>query len=222
MAANTFSTKEREEIRKLYGIPLEEMDKDSFKKLHRDLRSKYHPDNFEQFENEAVKEMATEKFQHIETLSEKIEAYLSGSIPIPTLTKKEAGDFMHPDAVFAGNQIKIEILTAEKDLKYHLFGTQYRWLEFGDRFKIPGTTASITIDEGHRGRRVGFQEAIRMYLTFNEADSIENIVHWMFEKIEGNVNTLLVKGETVPVAEEAIVLAIKRETYLRIGPVEED
>ena len=217
MANNTFSKKEREEIRKLFGIPLEEIEKETFKKIHRELRSKFHPDNFEQFDNEAVKEMATEKFQRIESLSEKIEAYLDGTAPAPRLIPNDQADFMHPHARFAGKSIKIEILTADKDLKYHLFGTHYRWLEFGDSFKIPDTKASITIDEGHRGRRVGFQESIRMYLTFNEEDSIEDIVSWLFTKIKDNVNTLLVKGETVLVDEEAIVWAIKRETYLRIG-----
>ena len=218
MTAITFSSKEREEISKLFGVPLEEMDKATFKKLQRELRSKYHPDNFEQFDNEAIKEMATEKFQRIESLSEKIENYLSGSTPTrPIVTQNDRGDYLHPDAVFAGNKIKIEILTADKDLKYHLFGTQYRWLEFGDSFRIPNTKASITIDEGHRGRRVGFQESIRMYLTFDEHDSIEEIVAWLYGKIAGRINTLLVAGETVVVEGDAIIVALKKETYLRIG-----
>ena len=187
------------------------MDKEVFKKRHRELRTKYHPDNFEHFDNEAVKEMATEKFQQLESLSEKIEAYLNGTTP-PSQPLADNGKeaFMHPDAKFAGKRIKIEILTADKDLKYHLFGTHYRWLEFGDSFKIPNTAASIVIDEGHRGRQVGFQEPIRMYLTFDEEDSIEEIVSWLFGKIDGQVNTLLVAGETVPVEEIAMILAIKK------------
>ena len=222
MAGTTFSTKEKEDIRKLFGVPLEEMDAATLKQLHRELRTKYHPDNFEQFENEAIKEMATEKFQLIETLSEKITTYLSSSRPSrPLVTQSEDGDYLHPDAVFAGNKIKIELLTADKDLKYHLFGTQYRWLEFGDSFKIPNTKASIVIDEGHKGRSVGFQESIRMYLTFDENSSIEDIVAWLHGKIHGRTNTLLVKGETILVDEAAIVLAIKRQTYLRIGTPQE-
>lgn len=218
MPTTTFSPKERDEIRKLFGVPLEEMDTESFKKLHKELRAKYHPDNFEQFGNDAIKEMATEKFQLIESLSEKIGNYLGGNpLKSPVLQQPEKGDYLHPDALFAGKKIKIEILTADKDLKYHLFGTHYRWLEFGDSFKIPNTKASITIDEDHRGRRVGFQESIRMYLTFDENDSIEEIVAWLFGKIEGSINTLLVAGETVLVEVEAIEIAIKKETYLRIG-----
>ncbi len=222
MATTTFSSQEREEIRKLFGVPLEEMDNALFKKLRKELRAKYHPDNFEHFANEAVKEMATEKFQQIESLSERIGAFLDGSLPQRAVTDEKAHDYWHPDALFAGKKIKIEILTSDKDLKYHLFGTQYRWLEFGDRFKIPATKASITIDEGHRGRRVGFQESIRMYLTFDEHDSIEEIVGWLFGKIEGRLNTLLVAGETVLVEQVAIENAIKKETYLRIGADNQD
>lgn len=218
MPATSFSTKEKDEIRKLFGVPLEEMDAESFRKLHKELRAKYHPDNFEQFGNEAIKEMATEKFQQIESLSEKIGNYLDGNpVRSPVLQQEEKGDYLHPDALFAGKKIKIEILTSDKDLKYHLFGTHYRWLEFGDSFRIPNTNASITIDEDHRGRRVGFQESIRMYLTFDENDSIEEMVAWLFGKIEGSINTLLVAGETVLVEVEAIEIAIKKETYLRLG-----
>ena len=83
-------------------------------------------------------------------------------------------------------------------------------------------TCNIVIDEGHRGRRVGFQESIRMYLTFDEDDSIEEIVDWLFTKIEDKINTLLVAGETVLVNENDILIAIKKETYLRIGTVPEE
>ncbi len=218
MPATYFTIQEKEEIRKLFGIPLEELDLGTFKKKHRELRSKFHPDNFEHFDNEAVKELATEKFQAIEALSEKLEAYLTDSPtrnqPIITETK---GDFTHPDAVFAGKRIKIEVITSDKDLKYHLFGAQYRWLEFGDSFQIPDTKASIVIDEGHLGRRIGFQESIRMYLTFDENESIEMIVDWLFGKIESRTNTLIVAGETILVEPTAIITAIKKETYLRIG-----
>ncbi len=194
------------------------MDLETFKKKHRELRSKFHPDNFEHFENEAVKELATEKFQVIEALSDKLEAYLTNSpMRSPELNKDQKSDFMHPDAVFAGKRIKIEVITSDKDLKYHLFGSQYRWLEFGDSFKIPNTNASIVIDEGHLGRRIGFQEPIRMYLTFDENDSIEMIVDWLFDKIEERTNTLIVAGETILVEPTAIITAIRKETYLRIG-----
>jgi hypothetical protein len=126
-------------------------------------------------------------------------------------------DYLRPGAVFAGKRLKIEILTGDKDLKYHLFGTFYRWLQNGDSFKIPGTGGSIVIDEDYSGRRIGFQESVRMYLTFGEADSIEDMAGWLFSKIVGRADKLLVAGEIVEIDLEKIVRAVKRETLLRIG-----
>ena len=56
------SPSEREEIRKYFGKPVEELSRDEFIQLHRQLRSRYHPDNFEKFADETVREMATERF----------------------------------------------------------------------------------------------------------------------------------------------------------------
>lgn len=221
MPATTFTPTERDAIQKYFGVPLDELDRPTFEKLHRELRAKYHPDNFEQFANEAVREMATEKFQAIEALAEKIKVYLNGSAPKISLQNADVQDFRHPEAVFAGKRLKIEVLTSDKDLKYHLFGTRFRWLEFGDSFNIPGTGASIHIDEGHHGRRVGFQESIRMYLTFGEEDSIQDIAEWLYRHITGRTNTLLVAGESVSMELAAIVVAIQRETLLRIGMAED-
>lgn len=219
MTAFTFTIKEKEDIRKIFGHPLEELNLEVFRKIHRELRAKYHPDNFEHLDNEAVKEMATEKFQTIELLAEKVEAWLTNSQPASAGYQTDVADYLRPDAVFAVKRLKIEILTADKDLKYHLFGTYYRWLQFGDSFKIPGTGASIVIDEDYAGRRIGFQESVRMYLTFGEKDSIEDIVNWFYSRIQGRASKLLIAGETVAVELQAIVHAIKRESLLRIGTV---
>ncbi len=213
----TFTIQEKEEIRKLFGFPLELLDLETFRKVHKELRLKYHPDNFEHLENEAVKEMATEKFQGIETLAGRVEAYLSGEKPAVSTYQTDMADHLRTDAVFQGKKLKIEILTADKDLKYHLFGTFYRWLQIGDSFKIPNTQGSIVIDEDYAGRKIGFQESVRMYLTFGEADSIEDMVNWLFGKIEGRANKLLVAGDAVEIDPEKIVNAIKKETVLRIG-----
>lgn len=218
MSSTTFSIQEKSAIQKYFGAPLEELDKDTFEDALRKLRSKFHPDNFEQFENEAVKEMATEKFQAIERLSEKIKAHLSGTTLKPSLQSTAKHDFMHPEAKFAGKRLKIEIITSDKDLKYHLFGTRYRWLQYGDSFSIPETGASIHIDEGHIGHRVGFRESIRMYLTFGEEDSVADIVAWLFPRIEGRASSLLVAGDKTGITAHEIESAIKKETLLRIGP----
>lgn len=213
----TFTIQEKEEIRKLFGLPLEQLDLDTFRKTHRELRSKYHPDNFEHLENEAVKEMATEKFQNIESLASRVEAHLTGEKPSVATYDSNVEDYLRPNAVYAGKRLKIEILTGDKDLKYHLFGTFYRWLQMGDSFKIPDTGGSIVIDEDYSGRRIGFQETVRMYLTFGEADSIEDMVSWLFNKIIGRADKLLVAGDIVEIDLEKIIRAIKRETVLRIG-----
>jgi hypothetical protein len=220
MATTTFTIQEKEEIRKLFGLPLEQLDLDVFRKAHRELRSKYHPDNFEHLENEAVKEMATEKFQSIESLAARVEAFLSGEKSTTTTYDSNVEDYLRPDAVFAGKRLKIEILTSDKDLKYHLFGTFYRWLQMGDTFKIPNTGGSIVIDEDYSGRRIGFQETVRMYLTFGEAASIEDMVDWLFGKIHGRADKLLVAGEIIEIDAEKIIRAIKKETILRIGAAE--
>jgi hypothetical protein len=220
MATTTFTIQEKAEIRKLFGLPLEQLDLDVFRKAHRELRSKYHPDNFEHLENEAVKEMATEKFQAIELLANRVEAYLSGEKPTTTSYDSNTEDFLRPDAVFAGKRLKIEVLTGDKDLKYHLFGTFYRWLQMGDTFKIPNTGGSIVIDEDYSGRRIGFQETVRMYLTFGETASIEDMVNWLFGKIQGRADKLLVAGEIIEIDAEKIIRAIKKETILRIGAAE--
>jgi len=204
---------EKEEIQKLFGLPLEEIDKEKLKQLKKELRAKYHPDNFEKFEDEVVKQMATERFQKIEALSEKIENQLSGSLVIQSDTK---ADYMHDDAQFSGNKLKIEIITTNKDLKYQLFGTKYRWLVLGDSFKIPNSDA-IIVDEDHKGRKIGFVETIRMYLTFSESDSIEPIVEWLIKHIEGEAKSLIIGGRSVAVNREAVEIAIKQKTVLRIG-----
>ena len=46
MTSTTFTIQEKEEIRKLFGLPLEQLELEAFRKTHRELRSKYHPDNF--------------------------------------------------------------------------------------------------------------------------------------------------------------------------------
>lgn len=212
-----FSQQEKSAIEKYFGSSLDELEKAEFEGALRKLRAKYHPDNFEQFENEAVKEMATEKFQAIEALAEKMKAHFDGTLPSLPKSDERAHNFMHPDAVFAGKRLKVEVMTSNKDLKYHLFGTSYRWLTFGDSFKIPETEARIHIDEDHRGHRVGFRESIRMYLTFNESDSIAAIVNWLYPRIAQDASTLIIVGDSVDVNPESIETAIKKHTLLRIG-----
>lgn len=212
-----FSEKDKAAIEKYFGVRLEELDTEQLKKIHRELRAKYHPDNFEKFEDETVREMATERFQLIEDLAVKIETYLSGKSANAGFSKNASGeDFMNAHAVFAANKLKIEVITTDKDLKYHLFGASYRWLQFGDKFKIPDTQASIIIDEDHQGRSIGYQESIRMYLTFDEHEAIEKVVEWLYPRIKDQAKSLLIAGNRVEIEPFNIFYAIRKLAFLRI------
>lgn len=214
MSTNSWSAAEREAVQKYYGQSLEELRPEDFHKLRKQLLAKYHPDNFEKFEDETVREMATERFQSIEQLNEKLSAHFAGKLPGGSKSEQ----IFHPDALFAFDRLKIEVITSDKDLKYHLFGTFYRWLVVGDKFKIPNTKASIIIDEDHRGTSIGYRETIRMYLTFDTTDSIEDIVSWLFGKIDGRASALLIHGDVVPIQYDPMVQAIKKTSFLQIGP----
>ena len=211
----TFTPEESGEIRELFGFAPEQLTEDVFRKTLRDLRAKYHPDNFEKFGDDTVRLMATERFQRIERLAEKIQNWLQGK-NAPT-TNRQPESYDDPRARFAYQAMKIEIRTGDKDLKYHLFGTFYRWLTMGEQFKIPETQAYLIADEEHLGRSIGFRETIRVYLTFEETDAVENIVGWLFPKIEGRADALLIEGEIVPIEQEAILNVIKRHSFRLLG-----
>lgn len=213
----SFTAEESAEIRELFGALPEQLSEESFRKTLRDLRAKYHPDNFEKFGDDTVRQMATDRFQRIERLAEKIQAWLDGK-NLPAASGRQPGPgtpeiFDDPRARFAYQAMKIEIRTGDKDLKYHLFGMFYRWLTLGERFKIPETQAYLIADEEHLGRSIGFRETIRVYLTFEETDPVENIVGWLFPKIEGRADALLIEGEIVPIEQDAILNAIKRRSF---------
>ena len=214
MSSNRWTEAEKEAIKKYYGEPIELLRPEDFHKVRKKVLAKYHPDNFEKFEDETIREMATDRFQSIEQLNKKIELHFAGKLGVPN-GRDQA---FHPNAQYAFDKLKIELITSDKDLKYHLFGTFYRWLVYGDKFKIPNTSASIIIDEDHQGTSIGYRETIRMYLTFDTNDSVESIVDWLFEKIEGRASSLLIHGDVVDVEYEAILRSIKQTTFLQIGP----
>ena len=210
MQATALSAQDKEAIQKYFGKPLEELSSEEFKQAKKDLRSKYHPDNFEKFEDETVREMATERFQQIEHLTEKMEAYFEGKI---TLSKDDK--HRPQNAHYAFDGMKIEILTSDKELKYDLFGTFYKWLSLGDQFKIPNTSqAYLIMDESHHGTRIGYQETIRVYLTFGVEDSIEDIVDWFYQRIQGRANGLLIHGQKIEVDPVAMLMAIRKPALL--------
>lgn len=203
---------DRAAIHKYFGKPLEELAEEEFKAALRQLRTKYHPDNFEKFEDETVREMATDRFQQLERLAEKLRAHYKRNAGFQPEQPAERSE-----ARYAFDDMKIEINTHDKDLKYHLFGTSYRWLVYGDRFKIPDSGGSIIIDEDHQGHRIGFRESIRLYLTFSPADNTEAIVDWLYERIKGRASSLLIEGQVVPIDRGAILGAVRKVSLLNPG-----
>ena len=218
-----FTTEEIQSISELFGAPPDQLTEAAFRKALRELRAKYHPDNFEKFGDATVRQLATERFQSIQRLADKLEAWYTGqSLPLPPAGQAAPGPsggapILDPRARFAYQAMKIEIRTSDKDLKYHLFGTFYRWLTLGERFKIPETEAFLIADEEYQGRSIGFVETIRLYLTFEETDPVEAIVGWLYPKIAGRVETLLVEGEIIPIEYEALLLAVKRRSFRALG-----
>ncbi len=208
------SPEEKKEIQEIFGQSLEALDAETFEQLHKEQRLKYHPDKFEKYEDEVVKELANRRFQRIEALAEKVKPFLKGEKKIP---QKSQEDIFRDEAQFAFEGMKIEIITKDKDLKYRLFGTRYRWLERGDKFKVPNTNAKIIMDEGHAGNSIGFTESIRMYLTFTESDSLFEITQWLFQSIAGQADALIIQGNRIPVDLQEMMVYIMRKSFLRLG-----
>lgn len=207
-----FSEQDLRDIRDLFGAAPEQLEADTFRTKLRELRAKYHPDNFEKFDDAVVRQLATDRFQRIERLAGQLEQYGLGKAALPASPPgvNTAGDLAHPDARFAYQAMKLEIRTGDKDLKYHLFGTFYRWLTLGERFKIPGAQGAYLIaDEGHTGHIIGYKESIRVYFTFEENDPVEPIVSWLHEKIAGRADLLLIEGNIVPIEYTAMLQVVK-------------
>lgn len=223
MAKAPFSEEELREIRELFGKDLSEIQEDEFDQLLKQIRKKYHPDQFEQFANEVVKEMAKDKFQRVEALGQKVRLYLTGQLASLGAGEEQA-DIYRDEARFAFDDMKIEVVTRDKDLKYRLFGTRYRWLLKGDKFKIPKVEdAYLVVDGDHAGRSIGFNESIRMYLTFGEEADVNAMVEWLYHQIKQGADGLIIAGERIKVDLGQMQERIRRTSFLRLasGKVED-
>lgn len=207
----SLSPHELELFRKYFGEELERIDVEEFRKKRKELQVKYHPDKFEQHEDVTIKEMALEKYQEIEQLSDKAKAYLENKIQGKPSIQQEI--FLDSTAQFSADGLFIEVITQDKDLKYHMFGTRYRWLEMGDKFKIPNTQAYIRIEANYAGVAVGFKESIKMFLSFSVQDPIDEIILWLYRHIAGRANSLLV--DKTPVAIDPLQMSyhIRKRTF---------
>ena len=214
---SAFNNEERRLVEKYFGRRVEELTEPVYAQTLKALRSKYHPDNFAQFDDATIQEMATERFQEIEGLAAKLKRHFAGELREAAPAEGADPLYMNPQAIFKARKLKVEILTRDKDLKYHLFGRFLRWLTFGESFAIPDTGATLIMDEDHRGVRIGYTETIRLYLTFDEADSPEDIIDWLFPRIQEKATSLIINNETVPLKYDAVVAALRQHSFLRIG-----
>ena len=212
-----FNNAERRLVEKYFGRRIEDLREEVFRRTLKTLRAKYHPDNFAQFDDPTVQEMATDRFQEIEGLAGKLDRHFKGAPETPTGPASGRPVYMDPTALFKARKLKVELTTRDKDLKYQLFGRFLRWLTFGETFSIPKTGATLIMDEDHRGVRIGYTETIRLYLTFDEADSPESIVDWLYPRIEGRVSAVIINNEAVTPRYDALVAALRQHSFLRLG-----
>jgi len=216
MQSDIITAQDLEEINYYFGS-VDELDYDDYKKKKKELQLKYHPDSFEKYKDDIVLEMANRTFQKVQLLSSKLELLLNKKFNPETSSE----DWNSSRAFFAIEKMKVEVITGNKDLKYHLFGSKYRWLAYGESFTIPKTKAKIIIDEGHQGNRIGFKETIRMYLTFGPEDSVELISLWFYSNLLKNASNMIIDGKRMDIDLLQINQAIKRTAFKGIAAPEE-
>ena len=212
----TITASDKQHIQKYFGSSLEELTFTDFQQKHKQLRVKYHPDNFAKFDDETIHEMATERFQLIEQLAEKLKAFFEEKQKVTIAEKESETETTIVQNRYAYDDLKFEIITRNKDLKYHLFGKFYRRLSWGDRYQIPNTAASLIIDNNHVGNSIGFNETIVFYLSFAASESVHDIAEWLYKNIVGQATSLLISKEWTPIDLLAIRRAIERKTILEI------
>lgn len=218
MPVSKFTPFETEMIQKYFERLPDELDNETYKKIKNQLRSKYHPDKFEKYENETVKEIMQERFRELESLFKKMEEYFEQENQLKSnMVSRATESFLQPEAQYGFDAMRIEIRTSDKELKYHLFGSQLTWLEKGERFKVPGTDAFIIIESDHYGRAIGFMETIKIYLTFTARDSLDAIIEWLHSKLVGKATSLIIEANNIPIDKGSMMQYIKRKSFLQIG-----
>jgi hypothetical protein len=220
---DALTNKDKELVQKYFEQSLESLDMETFKKVRNQLRLKYHPDKYEKYEDEVVKEMMLEKYQEIETLCQKVKGYLENKIPQNGQNLGDSEVFMQENAQFSFEGMAIEVITSDKDLKYHLFGTQYRWLEKGDKFRIPNNKeAFLTIKVDYKGINIGFTESIKMFLTFGVNDSVADIVEWLYLRIVGRASALIIEQTRIPIDINEMNKYIRKKAFLQLSQPKND
>lgn len=210
MATHHITPEDQQLIQKYYQKPLEELGLEEFRAIRKDIRKKYHPDNFSKFDDETVIELAKERFQQLEALGQKIEAHLTIQGEI------EQADAELPDVGYRAEGIKIDIMTTDPKLKFQLFRSRY--IDRGDRVVIGSTKARLIALDNYSPRiSAGFRDNIKVKLAFGPDDSIQEIVEWIFRHISGRTSSFVIENKVVQITPYEIQQAIKHEARLELG-----
>jgi hypothetical protein len=197
---------EKKKIKEYFHKEWDQLSTEEIEEKQKALRAKYHPDKFEQYQNELVKELAISRYHEIEALVLKWKTEQTESP-----TGRASTD---PTPQYAYEGMAIEIITKDKNLKYQLFGSRYAFLLAGDHFRIPGSKARIIIDSRHSGLRIGYTESIQAFLSFGKEDDLELIFRWLLDRIRTDADFLYIEGQKMAIDLETVLTFVRSKSIL--------
>lgn len=195
----------------LFRVPVEDMTSEVVQEKRHLFHKQYHPDRFAYLDDTELNKLLNEVYRDMLDRLRRVEEHLLRSDH--GLMHRKPGD---PE--LSAVDLEIQLITQNKDLKYVLFGSYYRWLSKGERFRIPRTDATLTSSGNHRGNAIGFNENIRLYLTYGTQDRLDEIVIWFYTRIVDQVSALWIDDKRVDVEPRAIFNALARMKLLDDRP----
>lgn len=192
----------------LFKVPVEDLDAETIRQKRHLFHKHYHPDRFAHLKNAELDALLNEVYRDMLDRLRRVEEHLL-----------RTGHELHVDRdktpPLSAVDLEIQLTTHDKDLKYRLFGSHFRWLERGERFRIPGSNATLTSPGAHRGNVVGYNEHLHVFLTYGSGDPLDEIVIWLYSRIVGVVSALWVDGQRVEVEPRAMFNAMARMKVLK-------
>ncbi len=191
----------------LFRVPVEDMTPETVQEKRHLFHKHYHPDRFAHLDNAELDKLLNEMYRDMLDRLQRVEEYLL----------RNSHD-LHPEKArqvpLSAVDLEIQLITSDKELKYRLFGSMTRWLDRGERFRLPRTNATLTSSGRHVGNAIGFNETIPLYLTYGHGDPLDEIVIWLYTRIAGHVSALWVDGARVDVDPKAMFNAMARMKVL--------
>ncbi|HEX2618417.1 MAG TPA: hypothetical protein VHL57_12800 [Flavobacteriales bacterium] len=189
-------------------VPIEDLSITDLREGRAAIHRKYHPDRFGYLKDEALDKLLHDVYVDVQARLRRVEAeLLRAGMELPD-------GHVAKGRTISVEALRIEVVTQDKELKYRLFRTRYLSLDEGRRIPIPGTGAFLVATSDSNGREIGFQESIRMFLTYHPTDPLKDIVIWLYLGIAGHVRSLWIDGERVEVDPEVMYSAIAKRSLL--------